>query len=349
MTGLSAFGVMSAFAFPCPWISGHSENSSAILARRLAKYRSGRSSFSVPEKPFPAAILGVGPSEPSENKGQGKTGFNKTRTIIVPGKFDAFHIGHRELARAAVKMGSPMLLSFSGMAEALRWPPRAPVVAAVERDRILRSWSVSIGEQVGWRVLPFPEIRDQSPEEFLEMLCTRFMAKGVVCGRDWRFGHRAVGDVELLKELAPRLGLEVQVVDGVEDGDGEGVVSSTRVRKALGSGRVEEAARLLGRPHRLVGYVGSLGEGLVNCDRFVNQVPGDGEYRASVRVIGRSEPFSAGVRVKRRQAMNPLGAVRGLEVSESVLVQIRDAERIYCADCEVYLDFMEQISLSVID
>ena len=40
------------------------------------------------------------------------------------GKFDALHIGHRELAIQAAKVGPPFLLSFVGIAEVLGWEPR---------------------------------------------------------------------------------------------------------------------------------------------------------------------------------------------------------------------------------
>lgn len=44
--------------------------------------------------------------------------------IVALGKFDALHIGHRELAIQAAKRGIPFLLSFVGMAEVLGWEPR---------------------------------------------------------------------------------------------------------------------------------------------------------------------------------------------------------------------------------
>jgi len=44
--------------------------------------------------------------------------------IVALGKFDALHIGHRELAVQASKVGTPFLLSFVGMAEVLGWEPR---------------------------------------------------------------------------------------------------------------------------------------------------------------------------------------------------------------------------------
>lgn len=44
--------------------------------------------------------------------------------IVALGKFDALHVGHRELAIQASKVGTPYLLSFVGMAEVFGWEPR---------------------------------------------------------------------------------------------------------------------------------------------------------------------------------------------------------------------------------
>lgn len=51
-------------------------------------------------------------------------GFHLTGGIVALGKFDALHIGHRELAIQASEAGAPFLLSFVGMAEVFGWPPR---------------------------------------------------------------------------------------------------------------------------------------------------------------------------------------------------------------------------------
>ena len=56
------------------------------------------------------------------------------------GKFDAMHRGHAELARRASRMGSPILMSFGGMAEVLGWESKLPVVAPGDRARVLDAW-----------------------------------------------------------------------------------------------------------------------------------------------------------------------------------------------------------------
>lgn len=269
-------------------------------------------------------------------------GARKLDTVIVTGKFDAFHRGHRELARVAATLGSPTLLSFSGMAEALSWPPRAPVVAAVERDRVLREWSAEIGKAVRWKVLPFSEIRDYSPEQFVDVLRGELGACGIVCGRDWRFGRHASGDVALLRKLAAEKGMEVRVVDPVQL-DEDVVISSTGVRESLAEGNVALAAKMLERPHRLVGYVAALTQDTIQCFDFVNQIPGDGDYSALVRVLGAAEPVRSHVRVHRPDDADPMKPPL-VSNPDVVQVTIFDATQIFCDQCEVYIDFVDRIS-----
>ena len=77
-------------------------------------------------------------------------------------------------------------------------------------------------------------------------------ARCVVVGMDTRFGHQNSGDVTTLTSLGERLGFEVMALDDIGDGER---YSSTVVRRHLREGEVDEAARILGRPHRVVGTV----------------------------------------------------------------------------------------------
>lgn len=277
------------------------------------------------------------------------------RTVIVPGKFDSFHVGHRRLAEAAAALldggGVPTLLSFYGMSTALNWRPRPPVVAPIERARVLRTWSMQLGQSVLWETLPFDDVQHMTPEQFIAMLVARFNARGIVCGPDWRFGKGRSGDVHLLRQLAHKYDLDIVVVDPVFCDD-DTIVSSTLVRDTLGSGDVELVAQLLGRPHRVVGYtVGIFANSDYNgeehgkedkdddegekqdavvCGGFVNMLPKNGTYHAVVRVIGRAEPLRTNVTVYQ----DDKGETR---------VRLRDAQEIYCADCEIYIDFLSRV------
>lgn len=241
-------------------------------------------------------------------------------TILVPGKFDALHLGHRHLVSEASLLSSPTLLSFSGMATSLKWPPRPPIVAPSERSAVLNMWKNQLACAISHKSVPFEEVRELSPKQFIDLI-RNWGVTGVVCGHDWRFGRDASGGVEELTQLGN--GLNVVVVDALKVDDK--VVSSTRVREALKSGDVEDVAKCLGRLHRCVGEVMDVGKGCIICDGFVNALPMQGEYLGVVRVLGRSEPFTTGV-----------------HVGEDGVKAFCD-NNIFCLECEVTIDFIERI------
>ena len=187
------------------------------------------------------------------------------KTVVALGKFDAMHRGHRELARAASKMGAPYLVSFGGMAEVLGWAPKLNVVAQTDRARVRATWAEACGGKVpGEVVVPFADVRRMPPEAFVAFLKDTLHVSGIVAGSDYRFGFKAAGTAEALAQIGEAMGLDVTIVDLVPSGEDDAKsetletkaytaqVSSTRVRACLAAGDVEQAARLLGRPHRLV-------------------------------------------------------------------------------------------------
>ena len=158
------------------------------------------------------------------------------------GKFDAMHRGHAELARRASRMGSPILMSFGGMAEVLGWESKLPVVAPGDRARVLDAWKETCeGKTVREHVIPFADIRRMSPEEFVSTL-KDIGVGGVVAGANYRFGFKAAGTADTLVDLGEKLDVDVSIVDLLpadieEDFDCPGgctpQVSSTRVRASV--------------------------------------------------------------------------------------------------------------------
>ncbi|KAL7132181.1 hypothetical protein ABFS83_12G054800 [Erythranthe nasuta] len=186
--------------------------------------------------------------------------------IVALGKFDALHIGHRELAIQASKIGVPFLLSFVGMAEILGWEPRAPIVAKCDRKRVLSSWAPLCGNIVPKEFqIDFSKVRSLSPQQFVEKLAEELGVAGVVAGQNYRFGYRAAGDASDLVRLCNEYGMRASIINSVMDNNQESVketfssnshekgqVSSTRVRHALAKGDMKYVTELLGRHHRLI-------------------------------------------------------------------------------------------------
>jgi riboflavin kinase/FMN adenylyltransferase len=104
-------------------------------------------------------------------------------------------------------------------------------------------------------VLPFTvEFSRLTPDEFVHtVLSDRLHAAEVVVGDDFRFGHKAAGDVALLSQLGEKYDF---TAEGVPLLEAEGMtISSTYIRACLATGDVTGAAAVLGRPHRVEGIV----------------------------------------------------------------------------------------------
>jgi riboflavin kinase/FMN adenylyltransferase len=163
---------------------------------------------------------------------------------VAVGEFDGVHLGHRE-----VIAGSDTVLTFE--------PHPLQVVRPEAAPRLLTSFDVKTELIAGLGVeelvvIPFDQgFASQSPQEFIDqVLVESLVSTRVSVGENFRFGHRAAGDPDVLR-ADPRF--ETRVVPLVEL-DGE-IVSSSHIRALVQAGEVEIAARMLGAPFQLRGEV----------------------------------------------------------------------------------------------
>jgi riboflavin kinase/FMN adenylyltransferase len=134
-------------------------------------------------------------------------------------------------------------------------------------------------------VLPFTlELSRMGPDEFVQsVLVERLRAARVIVGENFRFGHRARGDVALLRELGEKYDFEAEGVQLVANGE---TISSSYVRARLLVGDVQAAQVALGRPHRVEGVVvrghqrgRALGFPTANLETLpYTAIPSDGVY-----------------------------------------------------------------------
>ena len=167
----------------------------------------------------------------------------RSRRIAV-GEFDGVHLGHREVIR-----GSDTVLTFEPHPLQVVRPEAAPRLLTSLEVKAELIAALGVEELV---VIPFDaELAHQSAADFVDhVLIRRLGATHVSVGDNFRFGHRASGDVE---QLAADHRFGTRVVPLVEL-DGE-IVSSSRIRALVGAGEVEAAARFLGDPFKLRGEV----------------------------------------------------------------------------------------------
>ena len=269
------------------------------------------------------------------------------RSVVTVGVFDGVHRGHQRLIGRAVERarerGLPaVVVTFdphpaevvrpgSHPARLTTLPRRAELVAALGVDAFC--------------VLPFtPELARTEPAEFAhEVLVERLHAADVVVGRNFRFGHKAAGDVALLTRLGQRFGFGVEGLDLITD---DGITfSSTYIRSCIDAGDVASAALALGRPHRVEGVVvhgyrrgRELGFPTANiASPPYTALPADGVYAGRFVIGGRQLPsavsvgsnptFSGTVRTVEAYVLDVDEDFYGHEVGVDLIARLRGQER----------------------
>ena len=178
-------------------------------------------------------------------------------SVVTIGVFDGVHRGHQSIVARAAQLGRErglpvVVVTFDPHPDEVTRPGSHPPFLCSTRRRA--ELLAGLGADAVC-VLPFTlEFSRLDPDEFVRaVLVERLHAATVVVGEDFRFGHKAAGDVALLAKLGEKYeytteGLPVLVLDGV-------TISSTEIRELLERGEVTEAAKALGRPHRVEGVV----------------------------------------------------------------------------------------------
>lgn len=219
------------------------------------------------------------------------------------GTFDGVHRGHQHVLARTREIAGPdaeiVAVTFDPHPLAVLRPDRAPrrLTSIGRRVELLRAAGA---DEV--RVLDFTaEMAGWSPREFVERaVVDQLHAAHLVVGENFRFGHRAAGDVDLLRELGPGLGFTAHGL--ALDGDDE-PFSSTLVRGHVAAGRLRDAAHVLGRPHAVEGVV-TAGQrrgreiGFPTANVPVDEayaVPPDGVYAGRLHCGGHAYPAAVSV------------------------------------------------------
>jgi riboflavin kinase/FMN adenylyltransferase len=214
-------------------------------------------------------------------------------TLVSVGNFDGVHRAHAQVLREIVTRarecgGKAVAVTFEPHPARILRPESGLklLTPTPEKLRLLESTGVDA-------VLLLPFGRDLSlmtPRDFAEeILKKKLRAREVHEGYNFRFGHKAAGDMAMLAEFGREMGFEVKV-DAEMRLRGE-TVSSSRIRALLGKGRVSRARHLLARPFCILGTPGR-GRGYgskytvptINLARYEELMPKDGVYITCTRV-----------------------------------------------------------------
>lgn len=177
-------------------------------------------------------------------------------SVITVGAFDGLHGGHRALLsrvrdKAHERGMDPQVVSFEPLPRSFFARQPLPRLASVA-EKIAGFADAGMARAL---MLRFNHVlASMSAQDFVrEVLVGRVGMRELLVGANFRFGHKRLGDVDLLRRMGPELGFDVEVMAPVEV-NGERI-SSTRIRKALADSDFAAAAPLLGAPFSMCGHV----------------------------------------------------------------------------------------------
>jgi len=227
-------------------------------------------------------------------------------SAVAIGKFDGIHVGHRSVLtllkqQAAARGLSSVVVTFDRNPLAIVRPDLCPdpVVSNAQKLELLDDAGID-----ATLMLIFDErLAAEEARPWAERLVQELDVKLLIAGQDFRFGHRAQGNVALLQELGATFGFEVIAIDDVA-GLGDRRASSTWVRELLDEGNIPLVTELLGRHPRLRSVVihgdargREMGFPTTNLDvsRMEGYIPTPGVYACWATVAGVRHPAAVSI------------------------------------------------------
>ncbi|KIF71876.1 riboflavin kinase [Streptomyces sp. AcH 505] len=231
------------------------------------------------------------------------------RSVVTIGSYDGVHRGHQLIIGRAVErareLGVPsVVVTFDPHPSEVVRPGSHPPLLAPHHRRAELMAELGVDAQL---ILPFTvEFSKLSPADFIvKVLVDKLHTRAVIEGPNFRFGHKAAGNVTVLAELGETYDYEVEVVDLYVSGAAGGgePFSSTLTRRLVAEGDVAGAAEILGRPHRVEGIVvrgaqrgRELGYPTANVEVLPHTaVPADGVYAGWLTAAGERMPAAISV------------------------------------------------------
>jgi riboflavin kinase/FMN adenylyltransferase len=219
--------------------------------------------------------------------------------VLALGNFDGMHRGHLKIIervrRGAEERGSTSVaMTFDPHPSKIVRPDKAPPLLMTHQQKLE---ALARGGMHGVAIVRFtPELAQWVPETFVRTVLVEWLHVAEVwVGANFLFGHDRSGNFSLLRSLGARYGFRAEKIDPVRYKDF--VVSSTRVRRLIAEGRVDEAGALLGHHYMLDGTVvqgqkrgRALGFPTANLCAENELVPPVGVYATTLHIDGIAHP-----------------------------------------------------------
>src|SRR5581483_609832 len=227
--------------------------------------------------------------------------------VLALGNFDGVHRGHRKILdrvrRVAGERGATSLvMTFDPHPPRVVRPDKAPPLLMTKAQKLEALAQAGVH---GAAIVRFtPELSRWDPETFVRSVLVEWLRVSEVwVGANFLFGHDRAGNFSMLRSLGARYGFKAEKIDPVRYKDF--VVSSTRIRRLVSEGRVDEAGALLGHQYYIDGTVvhgdhrgHAIGFATANLCSENELLPPHGVYATTARVNGLVHPAVTNVGIR---------------------------------------------------
>src|SRR5580704_12463939 len=230
-----------------------------------------------------------------------------TRPVLALGNFDGLHRGHRKILDrvcrvAGERSATAVVMTFDPHPPRVVRPDKAPPLLMTTAQKLE---AIAAAGLQGAAIVRFTlELSRWDPETFVRAALVDWLRVAEVwVGANFLFGHDRAGNFSLLRTLGGRLGFKAEKIDPVRYKDF--VVSSTRIRRLIGEGRVDEAGALLGHQYYIDGLVTqgdrrgrTIGFPTANLCTENELLPPHGPYATTTTIDGVVRPSVTNVGVR---------------------------------------------------
>jgi riboflavin kinase/FMN adenylyltransferase len=230
-----------------------------------------------------------------------------THPVLALGNFDGVHRGHRKILdrvrRVASERGATsVVMTFDPHPPRVVRPDKAPPLLMTTAQKLE---AIDAAGVQGTAVVRFTtELSRWDPETFVRTVLVDWLhVSEVWVGANFLFGRDRAGTFSLLRTLGVRYGFNAEKIDPVRYKDF--VVSSTRIRRLIGEGRVDEAGALLGHQYYIDGTVAegdrrgrTIGFPTANLSTANELLPPFGEYATTATIDGVVHPSVTNIGVR---------------------------------------------------
>ncbi len=223
---------------------------------------------------------------------------------VAIGNFDGVHLGHAEIARRLIAgardvAGASIVFTFDPHPARILRPEAAPAPLTWTDRKAALLGHLGVDAMIAYptdqRLLSLT-----AAEFFRTIVREQLQARQLVEGPNFSFGRSRAGTIDVLRQMCDVAGLGLEVVQPITiDGD---YVSSSRVRKLIAEGQIDQARRMLTEPYRLRGMVrhgagrgATIGFPTANVDAIDTLLPGPGVYAGRAMTSGGAWPAAINV------------------------------------------------------